>query len=93
MKLFNIDGYDRSQIEVIVANADGRDHIIATWTGGNPVDSKLEIEISPDKMQAFIIIYPALHGGLTLKRKRFGIPQNQWSYFWHKRRSGRSFIR
>ena len=69
LKLFNIDGYDRSQIEVIVANADGKDHIIATWTGGNPVDSKLEIEISPDKMQAFIIIYPALHGGLTLKKE------------------------
>ena len=70
LKLFNIDGYDRAQVEVIVANADGRDHQIAVWTGGNPVDSKLEIEISPDKMQAFIIIYPALHGGLTLGKER-----------------------
>jgi len=69
LKLFNIEGYDRSQVEVIVANADGKDHPIAAWTGGNPVDSKLDIEISPDKMEAYIIIYPALHGGNTLKKE------------------------
>ena len=69
LKLFNIDGYDRAQVEVIVANADGRDHQIAVWTGGNPVDSKLELEVTPDKMQAYIIVYPALHGGKTLRKE------------------------
>ncbi len=69
LKLFNIDGYDRAQVEVIVANADGKDHQIAVWTGGNPVDSKLELEVTPDKMQGYIIVYPALHGGRTLKKE------------------------
>jgi uncharacterized protein (DUF342 family) len=69
LKLFNIDGYDRAQVEVIVANADGKDHQIAVWTGGNPVDSKLELEVTPDKMQGYIIVYPALHGGKTLRKE------------------------
>lgn len=69
LKLFSIEGYDRAQVEVIVANADGKDHPIAIWTGGNPVDSRVELEVSPDKMNAFVIIYPALHGGKTLTTK------------------------
>jgi uncharacterized protein (DUF342 family) len=56
-------------VEVIVANADGKDHQIAVWTGGNPVDSKLELEVTPDKMQGYIIVYPALHGGKTLRKE------------------------
>ncbi|HMV44838.1 MAG TPA: FapA family protein [Leptospiraceae bacterium] len=68
LKLFSIEGYDRAQVEVIVANADGKDHPIAIWTGGNPVDSRVELEVEPDKMSAYVIIYPALHGGKILKK-------------------------
>jgi len=66
LKLFGIEDYDRSEVEKIVKEADGEDHKIAKWTGGSPVDSRLELEISEDAMQASAILIPAKHGGSTI---------------------------
>ncbi len=66
LKLFNILEYERTQVEVIIANADGKEHQIAVWTGGESVDSKIEIEISDDRMFCSITIQAALHGGKIL---------------------------
>jgi len=66
LKLFGIEDYDRSEVEKIVKEADGEDHKIAKWTGGSPVDSRLELEISEDAMQASATLIPAKHGGSTI---------------------------
>ncbi len=66
LKLFGIEDYDRSAVEKIVKEADGEDHKIAKWTGGSPVDSRLELEISEDAMQASATLIPAKHGGSTI---------------------------
>jgi uncharacterized protein len=66
LKLFGVSDFDRTAVEKIVKDADGEDHKIAKWTGGTPADSKLELEISDDAMQASITLIPAKHGGSTL---------------------------
>lgn len=66
LKLFGVNDYDRVAVEKIVKEADGQDHKIAKWTGGTPADSRLELEISEDAMQASVTLVPAKHGGSTL---------------------------
>ena len=68
LKLFGIEKYDIAKVEVIVTNADGKDHQIAIWEGGNPIDGKVEIEISDDKLHAYITLHPAMHGGKILSK-------------------------
>jgi hypothetical protein len=68
LKLFGIEKYDIAKVEVIVTNADGKDHQIAIWEGGNPIDGKVEIEISEDKLHAYITLHPAMHGGRILSK-------------------------
>jgi uncharacterized protein len=69
LKLFGIDSYDRSKVEVIIANADGNSHEIASWKGGEPIDSKLEILISEDRFSATASISASMHGGKNLTHK------------------------
>ncbi len=66
LKLFGITDYDRYAVEQIVNTADGQDHKIAKWSGGTPVDARLELEISEDCMAAYATFIPAKHGGASL---------------------------
>ncbi|MCB1193459.1 MAG: DUF342 domain-containing protein [Leptospiraceae bacterium] len=63
LKLFGIENFDQAMIEKIVRSADGKEYKISEWTGGIPEDSKIEVEISNDKMKAYITIHPPKNGG------------------------------
>lgn len=69
LKLFGIESYERTVVEAIIANADGKPHEIASWKKGEAIDSKLEIEISEDKFSASITISPSIHGGKSLTKE------------------------
>ena len=61
--LFGIENVDAKRIEEIIRVADGNEHRIGEWSGGLPVDAKLELEISEDKMEVFVLLHPPKNGG------------------------------
>lgn len=65
LKLFGIDSFEKNYIETIVRAADGKPYRISDWTGGTPIDSIVEFEISSDKMHAYVKMLPPRHGGKT----------------------------
>ncbi|MCB1176044.1 MAG: DUF342 domain-containing protein, partial [Leptospiraceae bacterium] len=69
LKVFGIKDFEVDEIEKIVKNADGKEHKIAKWTGGQPVDSTLQIEISEDLMEAYVTIFPPKQGGALLTKE------------------------
>ncbi len=65
LKLFGIKDFNKEAVAKIVNDADGNEHEIAKWSDRSE-DMKLEIEVSEDKMSAFITISPPKHGGRML---------------------------
>jgi uncharacterized protein len=63
LQVFGIENFDKARVESIVRTADGREYPIAEWKGGMSQDSTLEIEVSDDKMKAYIKITPPKNGG------------------------------
>jgi uncharacterized protein (DUF342 family) len=61
--LFGIIKIDIKKIEDIIHNADGNEHRIGEWSGGIPIDAKLDLEVSEDKMEAYVLIHPPKNGG------------------------------
>jgi uncharacterized protein (DUF342 family) len=61
--LFGIVKIDIKKIEDIIHNADGNEHRIGEWSGGIPIDAKLDLEVSEDKMEAYVLIHPPKNGG------------------------------
>jgi uncharacterized protein len=68
LKLFGIEKYDKQQIEMIVKSSEGIEYKIAEWAGGNPQDASIDIEISEDKMQAFLTLNPPKNGGNMISK-------------------------
>jgi uncharacterized protein (DUF342 family) len=68
VKLFGVEGFDPVQIRKIIQVADGEFHKIGKWTGGDPEDSRAEIQVREDKMEASVILHPAKHGGRVLSK-------------------------
>ncbi|WCL50503.1 DUF342 domain-containing protein [Leptospira sp. GIMC2001] len=66
VKIFGVEGFDEREIRRIVKEADGKEHIIGKWTGGEPEDSRAEITTTEDRMEANIVINPPKHGGKSL---------------------------
>ncbi|MBE7413236.1 MAG: FapA family protein [Leptospiraceae bacterium] len=65
LKLFGISNFDKGVITKIIENADGNEYEIAKWSDKSE-DMNLEIEISEDKMSAYITLSPPKHGGRLL---------------------------
>lgn len=63
MKLYGIEKYDNALLEKIIKESDGKEHKIAEWTGSAAVDATLSLEISEDKMHAFLTMHPPRFGG------------------------------
>jgi uncharacterized protein len=61
--LFGIENIDIKRIEAILLRADGEEHRIGEWSGGLPIDARLELEISEDKMEAYLTLHPPKNGG------------------------------
>ena len=61
--LFGIENIEIKRIEEIIREADGEEHRIGDWSGGLPIDAKVDLEVSEDKMEAFLLIHPPKNGG------------------------------
>lgn len=66
IQIFGVEAYDEREIRKIVKNPDGKEHIIGKWTGGEPENSRAEIIVQTDGMEASITLYPPKHGGSML---------------------------
>ncbi len=66
VQIFGVEEYDEREIRKIVKNADGKEHIIGKWTGGEPENSRAEILIESNNMEASITLFPPKHGGYML---------------------------
>jgi uncharacterized protein (DUF342 family) len=66
VQIFGVEEYDEREIRKIVKNADGKEHIIGKWTGGEPENSRAEILIESNNMEASITLFPPKHGGFML---------------------------
>ncbi len=69
IQLFGVESFDEKTIRQIVAQADGEYHKIGKWSGGQPEDSRAEITLTNDKMQANLILHPPKHGGRLLTKE------------------------
>jgi uncharacterized protein len=61
--LFGIEKIDIKKIEEIIKKSDGNEHRIGEWAGGIPIDARLDLEVSEDKMEAYVLIHPPKNGG------------------------------
>jgi uncharacterized protein (DUF342 family) len=68
IKLFGITGTNKAVLESIVADADSMPHDVGMFPEPDPVPSSVEVEVSPDGMEAWFIVHPAQHGGAPLDR-------------------------
>ncbi len=62
LKLFGIKDFKNDELEKIIREADGKEHVIAKWSD-KPEDMKIDIETSEDEMSAYVTISPPKHGG------------------------------
>lgn len=67
LEIFGIEEYDNRAVEEIVKLADGKEYQVAEWKGATPQDSRLEVYLSEDSMQAFAKMSPPKNGGKTLR--------------------------
>lgn len=65
IELFQISEISHTIIKELVLKSDGLPHLIGKWPG-KPESSRIEIEISEDKMKAFILFHPPKYGGKIL---------------------------
>ena len=63
LELFRLEGYDRAEIEEIIAAADGDFYDICPWPERPSEDAELKVEIEPDGMTAHLELKPPRHGG------------------------------
>lgn len=69
IELFQITEISPTIIQNIALKSDGRSHLIGKWPG-KPESSRIEIEISEDRMKAFLIPYPPKYGGKILNSEQ-----------------------
>ncbi|TGK25265.1 DUF342 domain-containing protein [Leptospira stimsonii] len=69
IELFQISEISHTIIKELVLKSDGLPHHIGKWPG-KPESSRIEIEISDDKMKAFILFHPPKYGGKILSSEQ-----------------------
>ncbi|PJZ52560.1 polymerase [Leptospira adleri] len=69
IELFQISEISHTIIKELVLKSDGLPHLIGKWPG-KPESSRIEIEISEDKMKAFILFHPPKYGGKILSSEQ-----------------------
>lgn len=69
IELFQITESSHTIIKEIASKSDGLTHLIGKWPG-KPESSRIEIEISEDKMKAFLIFHPPKYGGKILNSEQ-----------------------
>lgn len=68
IKLFGIKETNLALVESIVADADSMPHDVGKFPDPDPISASVEVEISEDKMEAWFIVHPAVHGGRPVDR-------------------------
>ncbi|HNN60864.1 MAG TPA: FapA family protein, partial [Leptospiraceae bacterium] len=63
LELFRVSGFSKNVLEAIVQDADGMPHDVGIFPEPDAIAARVEIELSPDKMQAYAVIHPPVHGG------------------------------
>ncbi len=66
IRLFGVENFETEQIKRLVANPDGKEYKIGTWSKGHPEDTFCEVSISEDQLKATVTILPPKHGGSML---------------------------
>ncbi len=69
IELFQITESSPISIKEIANKSDGLTHLIGKWPG-KPESSRIEIEISEDRMKAFLIFHPPKYGGKILNSEQ-----------------------
>lgn len=69
IELFQITESSPISIKEIASKSDGLTHLIGKWPG-KPESSRIEIEISEDRMKSFLIFYPPKYGGKILSSEQ-----------------------
>lgn len=68
IKLFGISETNMALVEAIVADADAMPHDVGKFPEPDPSSASVEVELSEDRMEAWFIVHPALHGGRAVDR-------------------------
>ncbi|MDX1958950.1 MAG: FapA family protein [Leptospiraceae bacterium] len=68
LKLLGIERYERKLVEKTVKEAKAEPVALVAWTGGDAVDSRVEIDVTPDKMNVYINVHPPKFGGRILSK-------------------------
>ncbi|EMJ93211.1 DUF342 domain-containing protein [Leptospira alstonii] len=69
IELFQITESSSATIKDLALKSDGLSHLIGKWPG-KPESSRITIEISEDRMKAYLIFYPPKYGGRILNSEQ-----------------------
>lgn len=69
IELFRITEISPAIIQNLALKSDGLSHLIGKWPG-KPESSRIEIDISEDRMKAYLIFYPPKYGGRILNSEQ-----------------------
>ncbi len=69
IELFRITEISPVIIQNLALKSDGLSHLIGKWPG-KPESSRIEIDISEDRMKAYLIFYPPKYGGRILNSEQ-----------------------
>lgn len=69
IELFRITEISPAIIQNLALKSDGLSHLIGKWPG-KPESSRIEIDISEDRMKAYLTFYPPKYGGRILNSEQ-----------------------